>query len=285
MSAPFVRSRSALGLLLLLASLPVSAVMEGQDHDSALISDQFGISYGFLAVDFNTTAQIGIGGIIGSFVRLESQLDLDEDLEVGWVNGFWQFNRRHAIDFGFGRLDRSGSSVLDETIEFDDIIYEVGGQVDSVFEMALFRTLYRYSFFNDGKAAGGITAGLNTFLFDLAIVGDGTIVGDDTTVIEDARAEADIIAPVPSVGFFMQYAFNPRTIARFRTSWLDLSVDDFEGKLLDMSFTVDWFFARHFGLGGGVVSTDLNFSRTGKDPFRVDYRYSGLMLQLTVSLP
>ena len=57
----------------------------------------------------------------------------------------------------------------------------------------------------------------------------------------------------------------------------ELDVSDFEGRLVDTSVTIDYFFTRHFGVGVGSNTTDIRFRNTGTDPYSVDYRQSGLV--------
>ena len=98
-------------LVLVLAAATVRAEpLKGQDQESRLLSDHFGLSVGALAASFNTEAQIGIGTNLGTFIRLESDLGLDESLTVGWAHGFWRFNRRSALDFGYGILYTTSAS-------------------------------------------------------------------------------------------------------------------------------------------------------------------------------
>lgn len=61
---------------------------------------------------------------------------------------------------------------------------------------------------------------------------------------------------------------------------VDLSISGYDGRFMDIQLTADWFFTRHFGIGGGLASTDISVTYTGDDPYRVDFRYSGVLLHL-----
>ncbi len=61
-------------------------------------------------------------------------------------------------------------------------------------------------------------------------------------------------------------------------AFLNLEVSDFEGRVTDTKLVIDWFFTNNVGIGGGFANTDMRFGSLGDDPFRVEYRYGGVLL-------
>lgn len=77
-----------------------------------------------------------------------------------------------------------------------------------------------------------------------------------------------------------EYAITKWLIVSSKIQYIDLSVSSYDCRFMDLELTIDWFFTRHFGIGEGLASTDITVAYTGDDPYRVDYRYSGVLFHL-----
>ncbi len=244
-----------------------------------LMSDKFFFTLGSFLTDFKTSASVGVGGVFGTFIQFEDDLGLDDDDTLFRVDGFYRFNERHSLDFGFWTFNRSGEAFIDEPIEFDGTTFEITGIIRSEFDTSWLRLGWRYSFLRNERGEAGLSLGLSTYKFDIALEGD-VMIGMTTT---RERAEDDLIAPVPTFGMFINYAITPRVIVKLNAKFLDLQIDDIDGKVIDTTFLIEWYFSRHVGVGLGINGTDIDIRDEGDDPFTVDYSVSGLMAYFTFS--
>lgn len=267
---------SALALLMLAASLGPALAAEGDQREARVLEDKFGFSLGGYLVDFRTDASAGFGTLVGTSIRLEDDLGVDDGKSTFRLGGFYRFNSRHGLDASFFNLNRSGSRVTEGQIEFNGVLYDVGAQVDSDFDVTLFKVNYRYSFINNGKTEAGFSAGLSTYSFNLLLDGEAT-VEENRQIIERVRVEEAILAPVPTMGMFINHAITPKWILRMQAEFLDLDTGDFAGRLVDSSITFEYYFSKHIGIGFGTNTTDIRFENSGTDPYSVDYRQSGLV--------
>ena len=241
-------------------------------EESRLLSDRGGFQVGGFLVDFSTDIQAGRNGL-GTDLNLEDDLRLESDQKTFRVEGFYRFSPKHTLEAGYFSINRNGSAVLDGQIEFDDVLYGPG-RVDTEFDVNLFRVAYRHSFVNNGKTEAGFTAGLSAYDFYTALEGVVLVGG----VEESASADVGVLAPVPTVGMFVHHAFLPNLIFRLNANFFRLSsIADYSGRLVDTGVTLDWFFVRNVGIGGGINNTDLNFKKETGDTFSVNYRQSGFL--------
>lgn len=276
------RGISWMAVLALLAGPAVAGErFDALDEDSRILSDRVNLAAGSYTVDFNTTAAVGVGGVIGTFIRLENQLRLAEDKSDVFLDGFYRITPKKTLQFTWLRLARDAVTVIDESIDFQGI--EFKGFVASQFDSTLFKLVYSYSFFNNGKVNGGFAAGLSTYRYKLGLAGDivirdenGNEVGTDI----DDQVE-DLLIPLPTVGIFLDYAIMKRLIFRARVDFLDVSIGDLEGRLLDTKMSLDWYFNKNIGIGFATAGTTLDVQDTGDDPFSANYRYSGLQFYVT----
>jgi hypothetical protein len=270
----------ATALCLSLVPPTQAKMLDGQDQESRVLSDRFNISLGLFSPEIRTDVAAGFGNVLGSFVRLENDLGLEESISSGRLDGFYRFARRHAIDFGYLALDRSAERAIEGDIIFEDLTFR--GNVSSEFTSTLFKLTYKYSFFNSGKAEVGISGGFSTYNFDAKLAGDIVVTGPmGGEEMAEGETDVSIIAPVPSFGFFSRYAIMPTLIFGASAEFFGLQISDFEARFSDVKVSIDWYPVRNFGVGLGWNSTRIDYKDLGENPFSVDYRYGGVMLFLS----
>jgi len=259
-----------------MALVPTAEALEGQDHDSKILSNKLYLTAGGYVADFRTDAAIGSGSFLTARVALEDDLGVEDNNRDFRFTGMWRFKRKHAIHFGYVAFKRSGGAIIDESITIGDPseTFPVGADVFSEFDNRLITLNYQYSFYNNGKVNTGFAVGLSFYEFDVALEGSYT-VGQTQ---EFGAVATDLVAPLPTMGFFTDYAITPRVILRMHAAFLDLEVGDYDGRLLDTKLVFDWFFTKHVCIGAGFASSDLDFANTSEDPWRVEYRYGGFLL-------
>jgi hypothetical protein len=269
-------------LLLVATGLVAAQGLEGQTHESRYLSDKFQIGMGAFIADFTTDASVGFGGAIGTRIRLEDTLGVEDSNDSFLLDGQWRFKRKHAIGWALYTFSRTGSSVLNEEIEIEGKTFVVDAEINTKFDSDALALVYRYSFINNGKTEAGISAGLATFKYGIDVEG-AVSLGDPNNPTDDeiAAASESLLAPVPNFGMYINHAFNPNWILRLSAGFLNLDVSDYEGRLTQTRATVDWYFVKHFGVGAGLASSNLKFTKSGEDPWSVDYRYSGFLLYFT----
>jgi len=275
------------GLLVLVFASPVEAQdklsqnrLDPRFADTPMITDPFDFSLGGFLVDLNTTAAIGGTGGLGSIIRLEEILGLDESQKLLRLGFRWDFARKHSIGVTWFSISRASSGLFDESVDFLDLRFV--GFFESNFDVDYYGLDYRYSLINNNRVDAGFSFGVSTFDFSVGIDGDAYLINEHPTnpIVKYHGAAADIIAPVPAVGMFVDYAITRKLIVSSQVQYIDLSFSGYEGRFTDIQLTVDWFFTRHFGIGGGIASTDIQVAFTGDNPYRIDYRYSGILFHL-----
>jgi len=265
-----------------MALIPAAEALEGQDHDAQILSNKLYLTIGGYAADFRTDATIGSGSFFGTRISLEDDLEVDDGNSDFRFTGLWRFKRKHAINFEYVAFKRSGFTFIDEEITFGDPpqTFAIGADVASTFDTQVINLDYHYSFFNNGKVNTGFAVGLSVFEFDISLAGTVTVDDGGGPTTEFGETATDILAPIPTIGFFTDYAITPRLIFRMQAGFLDLSVGDYEGRVISTTLVFDWFFTKHVSIGGGFASTDIRVASLGESPWRVEYRYGGFLLYI-----
>jgi hypothetical protein len=243
-----------------------------------VLDDRWGISLGAYLTEVKTDASVGSSSGVGSLIRAEDQLGLDDDQSVVRMDGIFRLGKRQAIGLGLWTLNRDGQASIDEQIEFDGNVFDVGAELRSQFDTGWVRVDWRYNLLRTERGEAGLSAGLSVYRFDISLEGEATVSdGMGGTTLDGIKAEDDLLAPVPTVGFFLTYALRPKLFLKVKADLLDLDVGDYEGKLTDATVLVEWYFSRHAGFGLGINRSDIEVRFTGDDPFRVSLNQSGLL--------
>ena len=266
---------SSLGFIATALVLGLTGPVVAQEQfDARLVTDRWYISLGTSVTKFNTQAQIGFGSVLGSFIRLEDDLNLDDDRSVFRVNGFYAFNRKHAIDFTFGSASRKATSTIEKEFTVADpddgelVTFMIGAEVRTEFDSHSTKIFYKYAFQNTGRLRAGIGAGLSIFDYRMDFSGDGEVDdGSGSISFESTIVSEDILAPIPSLMLFIEFGLTKRIILRTHAGFFRVDIGDIEGRLIETRFTLDYFFTQHIGIGLGLEGSDIDFKDQGERLF------------------
>lgn len=275
-----LRFATALLLVAGQAGGTASAEPEAPAPERRLIFSKGAIAFGGYFADFKTDAVTSLGSRLGTRIRLEDDLEMDSRKSVFRMDGHYRFSPRHALAYGYWSLARAGQTVLESRIEFPDqgLTFEVGASLISHFDVDSYKVNYRYTLLRTDRGEAGFLAGLSTYRFELSAAGEARVdggMGGVMTSFEEAKA--DVLAPVPVVGFFMAYSIAPRLSFSLHTELFDLDTSSWEGRLLDAQVALQWLFSKHVGIGFGINGTEIEYRGGGSSPLSVDYRQSGLL--------
>lgn len=243
------------------------------------IPENFGISVGAYAVRFATAASLDPAEVERrARVDLEDVLGLGRDQTDLRVDGYYRFNRRHAIEFGWVSMDRDSNKVIEEEFEYGDYIFGVGAQVETRFRTDQIHLVYDYSFVNRGRVKAGITAGLSAFAFDLALTGSGNVQTPEGPVEGEIVEAKALNAPVPLIGLHCDFAIRRRLFLRSSIEYLDVGTSGWDARVREIKITTDYFVSRHVGFGIGYDAVSMRYVDEDDPRFEVRYDYSGVLV-------
>ena len=259
-----MRSSLLVTLLLLWLSSPMLAQTRHPMMDS-----QWWVTAGsFLAQrDLKASAS----GTIGDDAReidLDGALGLDDSPALFMGELGWQFTRKWGVALQYFRSGRTGSNVLEETIEWQDEIYEVGATIDAETAMQITRIFFARRFRDRGPHSLRIGAGIHYLSLRAELSGEAR-VDDNTTDFRRSVASAEL--PIPNLGAWYRYSPNDRWLFTARVDWLSASVGDYEGRIWNLSGGASYRLTDHIGIGANLQFFQLSGDLT-EDSWRGDIR-------------
>jgi hypothetical protein len=208
------------------------------------------------------SSDVSAGRQLGALIDLEELLGFDEQKTTWGLDAFYRLtrNRKHTIRVTYIDFTRDAYAAVSGTVPIFDV--EFIGDVKSRFENRVGTITYQYSFTNAQKTEAGISGGLGFYKYGLGIEGR-YLIDNNPDLGEFGSRSENVLAPVPTVGFFINHAFRPNLILDLSTSFISLSIGPHEGRIFNTAGNITWYFTRHFGLGLGLTGSDVVYENTG----------------------
>jgi hypothetical protein len=244
-------------------------------QDETWKKDRFYFGLGLYRPDFKTQVRVddSVTGISGTVLNLEQDLDLKDRKTQATIDAHFRFAKRHAIEFEYVKLARKDESSVGFLIDYDGEVIDIGADVETTFKTEVARLAYRLSFINNEKMELSGAVGLH--ITDLTV---GLNLVDETD--EEFN---DVTAPLPTLGAAFKYHFSENWTFHIRGEWLDIEIDNVNGKLTAGLADLTWYPTRNFGASIGYHIWDLGVKATeDRLTGKVDYEYKGPKLTLNL---
>lgn len=237
------------GLLLAGPALAQSA----DDYHPALTTN-FQVSAGalFSTSDFKIGAN---GSVPGEEIDFDGTLGVDKTQTTPVVSFRWNFGEKWSFWGQAWKTDSSGSAVLDEDTEWEDLVFQKGSNVTAGIDNTVARLFFGRKFFSGPQYEFGAGLGLHWMKIDAYIEGE-VFINDQESGFQ--RSSVSASAPLPNIGAWYYYSPSPRWLLNARVDWLSASIGDYSGGLWDIGAGVNFQLTKHFGLGLDYQFFQLN---------------------------
>lgn len=225
---------------------------------------------------------------IGATIDFEEVFDMPGTKSTARMFGTARIspNRRY-IDFGYVDINRRGSRILEQDLSWADYTILSGSSVTADFNTAFIYAAFRYDFLHLEQVHISGSAGLTWINLSTSVTATGTINDPDGNFYSDSYyKKASAGAPVPMIGLSLDWALTRRLVVRTYTRFFRLNMSDFNGGLSEAGVRLNWYFAKHFGLGLGYDRTDLNLKELSVgngNIVKANYYFSGASLFINLA--
>jgi hypothetical protein len=128
--------------------------------------DKASISLGSFVSSSRSNVLLSANGF-GIDIDVEEALGMDTTQTVFRAGGIWRFsdNRRHRADLSWFAIRRDASKQLGQDITINGVTYPTGTQVNTGFDLDVYKATYSYSFIQDDRM--DIGAGIGLYIMPL----------------------------------------------------------------------------------------------------------------------
>jgi hypothetical protein len=220
---------------------------------------------------FDSSTQVALGDpdlpLISARVDLTKDLAVDSTYAGVRLDGYWRFRPQHRAEFALYEVDRSGGNVISEEIRFEDrdgdeIVFNAGAQIATVFDVQVTRATYLYSFYRSDQVELGLGIGLYALDLLLALEGEAEVNGITTGF---TRVDADVLAPLPVGSFRIDYSPAPRWTLRAAIDQFFISTGDLKGAFNDFRLMAEYQASRRVAVGLGYDRLQLDVEIDDED--------------------
>jgi hypothetical protein len=234
-------------IVLLLVSAAARSFAQDVPHHPAL-EDRFYFGVGVFFPKTSTKGQLDSNRLgVGATVDFEESLDMPRSKTVPAFAGRWRINQRWRIDAEYFQLNRSSERVIDREIQWGDQVFAANTQVSSKFNFSDLRVSAGYSFFRTADKELGMGLGLHMAWYDVSLNSSSS-----------DREGQDVLAPLPVLSIYGQFALTDRWAVGSRLDRFSLSYDKFSGGLTSLALDLQYQPFRHVGFGLGYRGLFIN---------------------------
>ena len=167
----------------------------------------------------------------------------------------WQFGEKWGVAAQYFNSSKDARRTLNEDVEWEDVVYEVGAEVRAGTELSVTRLVFSRHFYDKGPHDFRLAIGLHLLELEAFISGQARI--DDMTS-EFRKSENSVSAPLPNIGAWYRYSPSQKWLFSLRADWLEATVDDVSGAITNLFVGVNYSVLDNVGIG-------LGYQRFGLD--------------------
>lgn len=273
MSHCFIRRLYA--LLLLAGLFLIDAQAHAQYQAGDPINDRVSLDVGAYLLGTSTNIQVnGTLNSPGLPIPIGTPFNVERDL--GYRNtdrlrfdGYWRFFKRHKLTVTYFDTSRDSSRSLERTLQFGNVTFPVGVEVNSHFSTQVAEVAYEYGFFRTRNFELSGSLGIHNMKVDLDLAGTGILRG----VTRDQATSASADGPLPVIGLHAVWSLSRHFYLDGEGQLFKVSISPYNGSLQDYTGSVVWQMFRHFGIGAGYDEF-ISHAGVNSDTFHGDLRWS-----------
>jgi len=212
-------------------------------------------------------------GIPGFEIDLEDVLGTPDDQSVTQADLIWRIGQHHSLELGYFDLARHGRVTLEEDLEFGDVLFPAGTEIESRTDYSSLRLGYTFYLMRDAQKELGIMAGVHMSEFSADIVADGT------GQLEQSRSST----PLPVIGLQGAVFLGEKTTLSARIHVFRTDFDQHEGSLNFAALDLERRFGDNLsvGLGYNFYGLKLTSSDDGLNG-NLEIRHHGPVLFMSL---
>ncbi len=230
-----------ISLLLLAISLPVAA----QDSVHPELGAKYSLDLGLFFPEREMQLEAGVDVPGQGVIDFGTAFGLEKKDQMFAVDFKWRFGEKWSMTAQHFAASSAGTAVLDEDIEWNNLVFSRGTNAEASTEFALYRVVFGRSFAKSDDVDFGLGVGVHWMDMSAAIA--GSILVNNT--VSFRRENVSSSAPLPNIGAWYAQALSPRWAIRARADWFKASIDEYDGRLVNMQAGVNYSWFEHAGIG------------------------------------
>ena len=235
-----------------------------QTDSSQFKTERFSFSLGGFYTSLENTVVIGIDQLgLGLSLELEDALGLEASALVVRAQGDYTFGKRRnkKLSLGYIGLLRKAKRQLGRDIEIGDVVFPIKTEIETKFNLEIYKVGYNWGFFKDERMRLGLGGGL--FIMPIGFS------------IFTPMNESDFfqfVAPLPSLGVTTDFYISPKLTFSQSLDIFYIQFNSFQGSLTDLNLKLEYQALKHFAIGTGINTFRLNIETKDDLFWKLDFK-------------
>jgi hypothetical protein len=217
----------------------------------------------------------------GSAGNENGEIDFDEQLnfsdadDIFVLEAMWRFGEKWSLRMQNFQENRRGRGVLEEDIEWGDEVIQAGSNFSAGTDMKITRVFFARAFDTDPQVEYGIGLGVHW-------LETGAFIGVEVIDVATEFSAVSASGPLPNIGVWYYYSPSEKWYLGGRLDWMEVSLGDYAGRLINFSLGTNYQLTEHFGIGMNyqVFSLAADIKKSNWRG-RVELLYDGLYFNLS----
>ena len=245
MQSLLVNRISVLCLLLVSGTSPLHAQEQADVHPN--LTSKFFLDLGIFFPDRET--RVGVNGTIGGdnpIYEFDRVTGIEKDDETFALDFGWRFGKKWSLQTQYFKSTGTIGGVLTEDLLWRNVVFPAGSNVVVGQDISVIRVFFGYQFDTSPRHEFGLGLGLHQIKFGAFIQGEILVAGNPNAVRTESVGHEQ---PLPNIGIWYKYSLSPDWVFRSRFDWLDASIDEYDGSLINASLGINYALSERFGIG------------------------------------
>ena len=230
---------------------------DGSDKYHPLVSSKFAIGLGVYRPTKKNT--LGASAELPDD-NLQDSVDSTESQSTGMLDLRWRYTENWSFQANIWATNSDSRETLNEDFQspIGDEVFQKGSFIGTGIDTTIARLFWGRSFSNSPNTDWGVGLGLHMMEIDAYVEGQISVTGGGVGETAFRRESASATAPLPNLGIWYMYSWSPKWVVITRLDFLDVTFDEFSGRMIDASVGVNYQMSDHFGVGLAVNAFDLD---------------------------
>lgn len=233
-----------LSVVLVVVSGPLSAQSPNDDYHP-FMSDTFNLGLGIYYPQKDLKLRVD-GSVQELDFDFDQALKLDENETTANLTFRWRFGEKWSLFGQYWTIGSNGGAVLEEDIEWQDVVFREGTFVEGGFDLDIARVFLGRNFYT--RPGHEFGAGIGLHWMELGANLRGQILTSEGDS-EFYRGSVSAGIPLPNIGAWYYWSWSPKWVFSARLDWLSASIGDYSGGMWNGNVGVNWQFSKHLGAG------------------------------------
>ena len=243
-----------------------------------ILTDNFAITLGTFTLNSDTDVRLDGKVQPGTPFNWENTFG-GGDVTRFRIDGHWRFgdSDRHKMRFMWFSTSREKSKTLDRDIEFQGQLFPVNAKVTAKSSFDIYELAYEYALWH--RDTWELNASIGFHVADLSLGLKAKASTSNGTLSEDVSRKGTVAAPLPVLGLRGLWQLPHNFYIDASAQYFSLAIDEFDGRVSDYKFVVNWQPKTWLGIGIGYNQFDVDVDVT-KDRFNgsLNWSYKGPMV-------